>query len=82
MISQASPEGFLISVTEYGQKNRHDVEEKELKEFLRLQNLASKDDKQTEGMLHKLNILKKKDLNNLGHLAINRTVSKITHFPN
>nr|XP_058946803.1 membrane-anchored junction protein-like isoform X1 [Pocillopora verrucosa] len=35
-------------VTEYGQKNRHDVEEKELKEFLRLQNLASKDDKQTE----------------------------------
>lgn len=60
MISQASPEGFLILVTEYGQKNRHDVEEKELKEFLRLQNLASKDDKQTEGMLHKLNILKKK----------------------
>lgn len=60
MISQASPEGFLISVTEYGQKNRYDVEEKELKEFLRLQNLASKDDKQTEGMLHKLNILKKK----------------------
>ena len=60
LISQASPEGFLISVTEYGQKNRHDVEEKELKEFLRLQNLASKDDKQSEGMLHKLNILKKK----------------------
>lgn len=35
-------------VTEYGQKNRHDVEEKELKEFLRLQKLASKDDTQTE----------------------------------
>lgn len=35
-------------VTEYGQKNRHDVEEKELKEFLRLQKLASKDDMQTE----------------------------------
>ena len=31
-------------VTEYGQKNRHDVEEKDLKEFLRLQNLASEDD--------------------------------------
>ena len=75
MISQASPEGFLISVTEYGQKNRHDVEENELKEFLRLQNLASKDDKQTEGMLHKLNILKKKRFKLLRHLAINRIVS-------
>lgn len=31
-------------VTEYGQKNRHDVEEKDLKEFLRLQKLASEDD--------------------------------------
>ena len=75
MILQASPEGFLISVTEYGQKNRHDVEEKELKEFLRLQNLASKDDKQTEGMLHKLKILKKKRFKLLRHLAINRIVS-------
>ena len=31
-------------VTQYGQKNRHDVEEKDLKEFLRLQKLASEDD--------------------------------------
>lgn len=31
-------------VTDYGQKNRHDVEEKDLKEFLRLQKLASEDD--------------------------------------
>lgn len=35
-------------VTEYGQKNRHDVEEKDLKEFLRLQKLASEDDEQTD----------------------------------
>lgn len=39
-----------ILVTEYGQKNRHDVEEKDLKEFLRLQKLASEDDEeQTDG---------------------------------
>jgi len=31
-------------VIEYGQKNRHDVEEKDLKEFLRLQKMASDDD--------------------------------------
>jgi len=31
-------------VTEYGQKNRHDVEEKDLKEFLRLQKMASDED--------------------------------------
>lgn len=37
-------------MTEYGQKNRHDVEEKDLKEFLRLQKLASEDDEeQTDG---------------------------------
>ena len=36
-------------MTEYGQKNRHDVEEKDLKEFLRLQKMASDDDEQTEG---------------------------------
>lgn len=35
-------------VTEYGQKNRHDVEEKDLKEFLRLQKLASEDDESTD----------------------------------
>ncbi|KAJ7373353.1 hypothetical protein OS493_012945 [Desmophyllum pertusum] len=35
-------------VSEYGQKNRHDVEEKDLKEFLRLQKLASEDDDQTD----------------------------------
>ena len=39
-------------VTEYGQKNRHDVEEKDLKEFLRLQKLASEDDEeQTDGSI-------------------------------
>ncbi|XP_020615173.1 membrane-anchored junction protein-like [Orbicella faveolata] len=37
-------------VTEYGQKNRHDVEEKDLKEFLRLQKLASEDDEQRDDM--------------------------------
>ena len=37
-------------VTEYGQKNRHDVEDKELKEFLRLQKLASEDDEQKDEM--------------------------------
>ena len=31
----------LLLVTEYGQKNRHEVEEKDLKEFLRLQQMAS-----------------------------------------
>ncbi|CAH3014380.1 unnamed protein product [Porites evermanni] len=35
-----------VKVTEYGQKNRHDVEEKDLKEFLRLQKLASEDDEE------------------------------------
>lgn len=35
-------------VTEYGQKNRHDVEKEDLKEFLRLQKMASEDDEQTE----------------------------------
>lgn len=41
---------YYLLVTEYGQKNRHDVEEKDLKEFLRLQKLASEDDEeQTDG---------------------------------
>ncbi|XP_078368125.1 membrane-anchored junction protein-like [Oculina patagonica] len=39
-------------VTEYGQKNRHDVEEKDLKEFLRLQKLASEDDESTDDTEH------------------------------
>ena len=37
-------------VTEYGQKNRHDVEEKDLKEYLRFQKLASEDDEQRDDM--------------------------------
>lgn len=36
-------------MTEYGQKNRHDIEEKDLKEFLRLQKLASEDDEEQTG---------------------------------
>lgn len=36
-------------MTEYGQKNRHDIEEKDLKEFLRLQKLASEDDEEQSG---------------------------------
>lgn len=35
-------------VTEYGQKNRHEVEEKDLKEFLRLQQMASEEDEDTD----------------------------------
>ncbi|XP_015763651.1 PREDICTED: membrane-anchored junction protein-like isoform X1 [Acropora digitifera] len=35
-------------VTGYGQKNRHEVEEKDLKEFLRLQQMASEEDEDTD----------------------------------
>lgn len=37
-----------IVVTEYGQKNRHDVEERDLKEFLRLQQMASEEDENAD----------------------------------
>ena len=39
----------LLLVTGYGQKNRHEVEEKDLKEFLRLQQMASEEDEDTDG---------------------------------
>ena len=51
MDEEAIPNGVEERVvTEYGQKNRHDVEEKDLKEFLRLQKLASEDDEQRGNM--------------------------------